>query len=221
MRVDGALGAAGLYLAAQELLRPQLAAVFEDSVCGGTPCWRATLVLLPQLLLLPTLTALAACEQRTLQLGLSTTARASLYVFYASMGVDLLYAAFMPGVIRPLILKHHAVSVCATWYATHLLPRASGRHLFVVNISLLEFGSGLCNTYWILKPTPYAAAATLLYAVGMTLTHAIVCYMTWLWNARARDAGVPGVGRWLPLAGWFCMLFMRQREMHRLTMHEA
>ena len=57
--MDRSLAGAAVYVAVQDAARVIACSRFGDSDCGGTPCWRAHVVLLPQMLLLPACTAMS------------------------------------------------------------------------------------------------------------------------------------------------------------------
>ena len=233
MVLDAALVGTGCYIAAQEGIRPSLMSLYGTDNCGGTPCWRAALVLLPQLAILPVATAIAAREHKSLRQwctdcetnGLRTAARVSVFVFYAFLLVDLLYAYFIRQtyadgtpvvVLRKLMIDHHVVCLLGHLYATSLCPKVS-RPCFVFAITCLEFGSGMSNVFWLLKPTAHAGLGALAYLVGMTISNVTTTILTWFWNVRAREGGAHLLRRWPPMCVWFFLIYLRQKEVHKIS----
>ena len=217
---------AGCYVALQEALRPWLMDAYATSNCGGTPCWRASLVMLPQLVLMPLATMVAASKHHSLwewcddceKRGLRVAARTTVYIFYAFLLLDLVYAYVMNGrpvvVLRRLMIDHHVICLLGHLYATSFCPRGS-QPCFLSAITCLEVGSALCNAFWLLKGTPQAFIGALLYVVGMVISNACTIVLVWCWNVRAREAGAHLLRRWPALAVTSVLLYLRQAEVSK------
>lgn len=231
MFLDGSLAVLACALLVQEVLRSYLMLMHgETADCGGTPCWRAALMLPMQLVYLPScaVAGLAAhsgslggwcdaCEKERANLGVA--GRSIVLLFYLLTVGDFAYHyALGPSIVvlRDVMLAHHVVVLLGHVYATAICPPGS-RPCFVVAISLLEFGSAGSNIFYLTeRKYPTVAAAVLL---GLqTLSHLGAGYATIEWNARARRGGAWRLARWLPMAVWFTLFFMRQKEAVGLSM---
>ena len=209
--MDAALVGVAAYAAIQELLRRPAMHIFgEDVECGGTPCWRACLVLFPQLVALPLATVIAVTGRPSWrQLG----ERAAIYIFQAFLIIDIMYNWIMypKPVLRRLMVIHHVVCVFGHLYGTSMCPKLSVPY-FLCATCVLEIGSGSCNIFHIWRYTEHEPIAYWTYAVVMTLSNAGATYIPVEWNRRAREGGAHWLGRWVPMALWSALIYMRQVE---------
>ena len=227
MKVDRALLATGAYIALQEALRPLLFSVFEWQNCGGTPCWRAALTMLPQFLLLPLAIGIAALQHATLQdwcadsatRGLDTAARCVVYFFYTFLLLDFVYVyVHWPTVVlRRLMIDHHLLCLAGHLYGASV-GAAAARPCYIFAICCLEVGSGTANAFWLLRGTRYTLHGALTYLVCMTLSNGTASTLAWCWQCAARDAGTHWLKRALCVVIVALLVYLRQVEVHKLTL---
>ena len=225
MDVAYALGAG--YVALQEIWRPMLMTRFGDSNCGGTPCWRASLVLFPQFAILPFAVGATAlqysslrawCDDAEYRGKLNVLMRFVVLVFYAFLLADLVYNHYLspPIVLRQLMIHHHLVCFCGHIYATYFCPvRAQPCYLFA--ICCLEMGSGFANVYWLLQDTAGAWLGSVVYLVTMTISNTTATILAWKWRVAAGEAGLSQWRRWPCFVIVLVLVFMRQKEVHMLV----
>jgi hypothetical protein len=217
--------AAASYGVLQETLRRPALDVFGTGDCGGTPCWRAGLVFLPQVLIMPTLIIVAHSRHRSLKdwcaacaaKGLDAVGQGLVAIFYAFLLMDVLYHALMQPVVvlRPLMILHHIVCLAGHFYATRFCPRES-MPCYLTAIGVLEVGSAACNAFHMWKHS-YVQLVSIVYLVVMCASNAWGLWLARTWNARAREGGATAYRRWLPMAIWFTLIFLRQKELYRLV----
>lgn len=224
--VDPALALCAGYLAVQESLRPMLFSYFEWQNCNGTPCWRASLVLFAQLVVLPIAIGAAALQHDSLaswcadagKNGLRVPARVVAYVFYTFLIMDFVYVYlhWPTVVLRRLMIDHHAVCLLGHLYGASLGARAA-RPCYLFAICALEFGSGFANIFALLKPTPHVVTSAAAYMVAMSLSNGVASVLTWKWHVAARDAGTHVLKRVLCLGIVALLVYLRQIEVQKLV----
>lgn len=225
--MDASVGLAAAYIAVQEVLRPRLTSFYGAQNCGGTPCWRASLVLLPQFVLLPGCIAALALQHGSLRAwcndsasnGLGLLARFAVLIFYSFLIVDLFYQYLLspPVVLRQLMIDHHLVCLAGHIYATLLCPKRA-RPCYLFAICALEVGSGFANVFWLTQTTAAAQLGGLAYLIGMTISNVAASILLLQWNAQAREAGLHPVRRVPCILIVAVLVLMRQKEVHALVL---
>jgi hypothetical protein len=234
--LDGGLLVGAVAVAVQEIVRPYTMRVVGVGDCGGTQCWRAALVLLPQAVVMPFMCLVGAyragwsidrwCTSAHAQ-GLDGPSSGAVFAFGAAMFGDMLYWQLLPTpagvpVLRPTMVAHHAACLLGTVHAMVLSPRAAAP-CFLIAIVALELGSAICNVHSLYHhlewaPEPTLARVDKLYLVGMCTSNAVALWALSTWNARAREAQAHLLTRWPAVALTVVMVALRQEAAHRLTL---
>ena len=215
----------------QELLRRPMYDLFGNEDCGGTPRWRAGLVLFPQLVVMfgSCIAAAAAhgfsmerwcadCGKR----GLGPASGCAVHSFLAYLLSDLLYWYSFPPppvVMRPLMVFHHVLCMGGTLYAMRACPRAT-LPCFTAAIVALEFGSGFSNLFHLFRDSPGVVPVVKpLYFLGMTISNSGGTYFLLAWGRSMRDSNrkTHPLARWVPILISLILIVMRQETVHRLA----
>ena len=191
------------------LALPQLR--IEGAVQGyfsnGPPRWRALWALPTQLLVMPSLLAIAYDDHgmelaRWLRAGERHSARGRAECVFLYLFPTWLLLDFMLVHVRPLMLAHHAVCLMGHLVAYRL---SAGFPFYFAGNVVLEMGSACCNVLCI---WPHAPLSLGLYMVGMTLSNvgATVCAACWAWSVR------PIPAKAFALVITVALAIVRQRE---------
>ena len=221
--LDRAALACAVYAVTQEVLRSIFVPLYPED-CGGTPCWRSVIVLFVQLFWMPVAFFLALRNQAwsmrqwsadCAKHGLQPAAQSIVYIFYVYLLLDILYQElFKPLVIlRRLMVIHHVVCLLGNFYGTKLSPLAAVPH-YLAGITWLECGSACANAFHIWRG---AAFASPVYLIGMSVSNVLAAHAVYCYYARCRDAGGNILARLLVVAVMTVLIYLRQKEVHKLT----
>lgn len=224
MRLDAAALGCGAYVVVHEALRFQLHEIYGEQDCGGTPCWRARLVLFAQTICMPMACCAAAwnhnwslrqwCTDSGLN-GPNVATRLLNYIFYVYLLLDCWYVYLFPDVLimRMLMIVHHVICFLGHTYALFFCPSAT-LPCYVAGITFLEIGSAFANVFHIWR---WWSIAEPLYFGGMALANGVALILMWYWNVIAKEVGVHALRRWPAMICTVLLIYFRQKEVQILT----